>query len=277
MKADLHTHSIYSDGFHTPEQIAAFAKEAGLKMLSITDHDNMDGNDIKRAAVEGAGLIYVPGWEVSAYAGYKVHITGYNCNTLSSAYISFMRERVSGSYARAEDIIDKLAKNGIYITLDDVEAQRQVKTAPIHTMHIARAVAAKGYYKDEFEVYRQCLCRGRFAYSSLARPTPVEAIKVIRESGGISSLAHPGRIEADFNEREELIKNLVNEGLNGIEAVYTTHTLKETEYFKHLAGELSLLVTGGSDMHRQGFEGRLVGEPRFEPDEKLLSALRIPY
>lgn len=275
MKADLHTHSIYSDGFHTPEQIAEIARAAGVQILSITDHDNMDGNELKRAAVEAAGIIYVPGWEVSAYAGYKVHITGYNCNTLSSAYISFMRERVEGSYARAEDIINKLAKNGIYITLADVEECHPIKTSPVHTMHIARAVAAKGYFKDEFEVYRQCLCRGRFAYSSLARPTPTDAVKVIRESGGISSVAHPGRIEADFAEREQLIKTLADCGLNGIEAVYSTHTVEETEYFKRLAGELSLLVTGGSDMHRQAFEGRFVGLPLFEPDEKLLAALKI--
>lgn len=275
MKADLHIHTIYSDGLHTPEEMAAFAKAAGLKIFSMTDHDNMDGNERKRAATEALGMIYVPGWEVSAYTDVKVHITGYNSNPESVAYKNFMKARVSGSYERAEDIIKKLAAHGIYISLSDAEEFHKIKESPLHTMHIARAVAKKGYYKDEYIVYRECLGRGKFAHSGVARPTPFEAIEVIRESGGISSLAHPGRIELDFSEREKLIKELINAGINGIEAVYTTHTVKDTEYFKALAKEFSLLVTGGSDTHKQGFEGRFVGKPLFEPDEKLISALNI--
>jgi len=275
VKADLHTHTIYSDGLHTPEEMAEYAFKAGLKIFSMTDHDNMDGDERKRAATEALGMIYVPGWEVSAYAGYKVHITGYNCSTKSSAYKSFMRQRVCGSYERAEDIIKKLSSHGIYISIADAEEFHKIKESPLHTMHIARAVAKKGYYPDEYIVYRECLQRGKFAHSGVARPTPFEAIEVIRESGGISSVAHPGRIETDFAERENLIKSLAAAGLNGIEAVYTTHTVKDTEYFKALAGELSLLVTGGSDTHKQGFEGRFVGKPLFEPDERLLAALKV--
>lgn len=278
MKADLHTHSIYSDGVYTPEEIAEIAASAGVGLLSVTDHDNMDGDDKKRAAIEAKGIIYVSGWEVSAYddLGRKIHITGYNCSRNSSAYKEFMRARIEGGYVRAEDIIKKLRAHGIFITMEEVETQRPVKSAPIHTMHVARAVAAKGYYKDEFEVYRLCLSRGRFAHSGLCRPSPVQAIRVIADCGGISSLAHPGRIEMDDKEKEGLIKSLAGEGLNGIEAVYATHTVEDTEYFKAIAGEFSLLVTGGSDMHKQGLAGRFVGQPLFEPDEKLLSALRIP-
>lgn len=275
MKADLHTHTIYSDGLHTPEEMAAFAKAAGLKIFSMTDHDNMDGNERKRAATEALGMIYVPGWEVSAYTDVKVHITGYNCDPESAAYKSFMRARVAGSYERAEDIIKKFAAHGIYISISDAEEFHKIKESPLHTMHIARAVAKKGYYEDEYIVYRECLQRGKFAHSGVGRPNPFEAIEVIRESGGVSSLAHPGRIELDFSEREKLIKELINAGINGIEAVYTTHTLKETEYFKSIAAEFSLLVTGGSDTHKQGLGGRYVGLPLFEPDEKLLSALNI--
>lgn len=277
MRADLHTHSIYSDGFYTPAQIADIAAAAGVNMLSITDHDNMDGDDEKRSAIEAGGLIYVPGWEISSYdeLGRKIHITGYNCSRSSPAYKEFMRARIEGGYVRAEDIIKKLRTRGIYITMEEVEAQRPVKSAPIHTMHVARAIAAKGYYKDEFEVYRKCLSRGQFAHSGLGRPSPYEALRVISECGGISSLAHPGRIEMEDEEKEELIRGLARAGLNGIEAVYTTHTLKQTEYFKSLARGLSLFVTGGSDTHKQGLGGTFIGSPAFEPDEALLAALKI--
>lgn len=277
MKADLHVHTIYSDGLHTPEEIAEIAKAAKVEILSVTDHDNMDGDERKRAAAEALGIIYVPGWEVSAYAGYKVHITGYNCSTESAAYKDFMRRRVEGSYARAEDEIKKFASHGIYITISDAEEFHAIKGSPLHTMHVARAVAKKGYFPDEYVVYGECLKRGKFAYSDLARPDPFEAVEVIKASGGISSVAHPGRIETDFSSREKLIKDLAAAGLDGIEAVYTTHTKEETEYFKSLAKELSLLVTGGSDTHKQAFGGRYVGIPFFEPDELLLSALKIPF
>lgn len=275
MRSDLHTHTVYSDGLQTPEELAEAAARNGVKLLSVTDHDNMNGDEEKRREVEKRGMIYVPGWEISAYEGCKVHITGYRCDTRSSAYRRFMRERTEGGYLRAKDVLKKLEKQNIFVSMEEVEACRPVPDSPVHTMHVARAVAKKGYFRDEFEVYRKCLQRGAFAYSDLYRPTPYEAVEVIHAAGGICSLAHPGRIELDFSDREALIRRLVDKGIDGIEAVYTTHTERETQYFRALSEKFSLLVTGGSDAHKEGMGGRRVGYPLFEPDEKLLSALGI--
>lgn len=275
MRADLHIHSVYSDGQHTIEEIAALAKRKGVELISVTDHDNMTDDDKKRKIVEEAGLLYVSGWEISAYLGYKVHVTGYRCDFRVPAYRDFLEARMEGAYARTKEILSKVKDHlGISVSLGDVEAERKKPDSPLHTMFIARAVHKKGVCRDEFEVYEKYLARGKPCTSGLGRPTPMEAIEVIHALGGIASLAHPGRIEDTPAGVAALAKRLKMHGLDGIECVYSSHTEEETKRFCALAEELGCLVTGGSDMHREG-EGRRLGEPYFEPSEELLRALRI--
>ncbi len=276
MRADLHTHTVYSDGRYSPLELAKRAKKNGVKLLSVTDHDNMNGDGEKRRACEENGLIYIPGWEISAYEGCKVHILGYNCDTSSPHFKAFMKKRVEGSYIRAEDIIKKLGKSGIFVTLEECEAFHLKKDAPLHTMHIARAIAGKNYASNDGDAYELFLKRGTVGYSDICRPTPYEAVEVIKSSGGFSSLAHPGRLEMSYSEQEELILRLKKYSLDGIEAVYSTHTLKETEYYVSLAERFSLFVTGGSDTHYEDGKRRL-GEPFFDADEDLMRALNIPF
>ena len=115
MRADLHTHSIYSDGYYTPDELCRRAKENGVELLSVTDHDTLNGEEEKRAAAEKYGLRYVSGWEISAYSGEsKIHITGYNCKR-NAAYEKFMRERVELGFERAEDSIRNCAARGFIL------------------------------------------------------------------------------------------------------------------------------------------------------------------
>ena len=273
LRTDLHTHSTYSDGFYSPEELCRRAKANGVELLSITDHDTMNGEEEKRAAAEKYAIRYVSGWEISAYAGEsKIHVTGYGCRR-NEAYFSFMRERRELGFERAEDSIRKLRQAGIYLTLEDAKARRADPDSPVHTMHIAGAAAAVTG-KTPGEIYEEYLAPGRLAHSSVGRPTPDQAIDCIHASGGIASVAHPGRITLPFGEREEMIARLVRYGADGIEAVYTTHTVEETEYFRSLAEKFGLLVTGGSDTHVEE-DCHRIGFPVFFPDERLLSALGI--
>ena len=142
LKADLHTHSRYSDGKYTPQEVCQRAKANGVQLLSITDHDTMGGSEEKQACAKANGLLYVVGWEVSAYlGGTKVHITGYNCQQTDD-YFRFLQQRIDSSYARAEENIQKLKELGFQLTIDDVRARLQDKNGPIHTSHVARAAAA---------------------------------------------------------------------------------------------------------------------------------------
>lgn len=280
MFADLHTHSIYSDGLYSPDEICRKAKSRGLSLVSITDHDTMAGEEVKHAAAKRHGLAYVNGWEISAYAGnQKMHILGYGCQQ-NEAYHAFMEKRKKGSLLRAQDSVEKMQKLGIPVTMDDVYMQLSSPDLPIHTMHVARAAAGRLGVTDS-EVYLQYLGFGKPANSPLGRPTPQEAIDCIRDCGGISSIAHPGRMTMSFEEREKTLYKLAKMGADGIEIYYTSHTEEEMEYFLRLAKELGLLVTGGSDTHfEEGERDKIhekhrIGVPAFTPSKELLERLKI--
>ncbi len=273
MRADLHTHTYYSDGKHGPDEIAAFAKRNGISVISMTDHDSMGGLEEKRAAAEKEKLLFVSGWEISAYAGRKVHILGYNCQK-NEAYDAFLRERKEGALARAADILKKVnACLRIHVTLEDAVAEMAVKDVPLHTMHIVRAVAKKTGIPCR-DIYAELFDAGKPAYSEVGRPSPSAAIDVIHKTGGIAVLAHPGLIRMDEEEKLRFMDGLTDRGLDGIEFIHSQHTPKETEYFGRYADGRGLLGTGGSDFHATG-SSREVGLPPFEPGERLLSALGL--
>ena len=271
MRADLHLHTVYSDGAFTPQELAARAAEAGVEFLSMTDHDNMSGMAEKAAAAASCGLRFVPGWEVSSYEGGKVHVLGYRC-AAGPAYEAFLEERRRGGALRARDMVEKAnACLGLDVTMSEVERFHLKKETPLHTMHVVRAFSVRLKRKLK-EVYAAYFDKGMPAYSDLFRPSPSEAIRVIHALGGIAVLAHPGRIALPFCEREALIARLCAEGLDGIECVYTAHTAEETEYFLRIAERCGLLVTGGSDFHAD-VGRRVLGMPAFYPSDRLLSAL----
>ncbi|MBE5739808.1 MAG: PHP domain-containing protein [Clostridiales bacterium] len=271
MRADLHVHSIYSDGFCAPDELCRLAKIRGVELLSITDHDTMNGEETKRAAAKKHGVNYLSGWEISAYQeGEQVHILGYGC-AQNAAYLTFMEKRMEMAWLRAKERVEKLHLLGVPVTMEQVLTFRKDPTAPIHTMHVARAAAAILGLHDS-EVYKEYLARGKAAYSDIGRPTPFEAIDCIHASGGIAVMAHPGRIWISAEEKETLIKSLAEYGLDGIEAFYTTHTEKETAWFKDLAERYHLLITGGSDTHIED-KTHTIGSPAFYADEKLLQKL----
>ena len=274
IRADLHTHSRYSDGKYTPQEVCERAKANGVQLLSITDHDTMGGDDEKHFFAKENGLHYVRGWEVSAYlGGTKVHITGYNCQ-LNDDYFRFLQDRIDSSYARAEENIQKLKQYGFRVTMDDVKQRLVDKDGPIHTTHVARAAAAVSGGQSSAFFMSEYLTVGKPAFSNIGRPTPQDAVEIIHKLGGIASIAHPGRITLDAATKENLIKALCAYGVDGIEAVYTTHTNEETSYFLALAKKFNLLVTGGSDTHKEtGYY--TIGSPTFYPSEKLLKKLGI--
>lgn len=272
MRADLHLHTVYSDGIYTPDELALRAKNAGLELVSFTDHDSMEGAAEKRCAAARHGLCYVQGWEVSSYADCKVHVLGYRCGA-GTAYKRFLKERTEGALVRAEDMIRKAnASLGLSLTLADAEREHLKKDAPLHTMHVVTAFAKK-LNADRGALYRDLFEKGKPAYSGLCRPAPEDAIEVIHACGGLAVLAHPGRIDLPFAEREELFDRLVARGLDGIEAVYSSHTEEETEYFKAYAERKNLLQTGGSDFHA---DDKSVGIPVFYASERLVGAFGLP-
>lgn len=276
MLADLHVHTYYSDGLMSPCEAALKAKQNGVGLLAVTDHDCALSYDEVRQHCARLGVKTVRGIEVSAYVGdVKIHTLGYNFDSGKPEFQQFYKRLYEGSLKRAEDIISKLNKNGVKICFDEVSGQRKIKSAPVHVMHIARALANKGYCnKNAFSVFSNYLAFGKCAYSGICRPSPEEAIEVIGACGGFTSLAHPGRIDMQREELYNFIKHLKAVGLGGIEAVYSTHTVSDTAYYKEIAKDFGLLVTGGSDTHYDG-GNRRIGAPSFCPAEELAKILKI--
>ncbi len=289
MRADLHMHSVCSDGLLPPAALAERIKAGGLSLFSLTDHDNMGGNAEASAEAKRLGLHFVRGIEVSAYlGGAKVHMLGYGCRE-GEAYFEFLRERIDGAKLRAEDAIRKAnACFSMHVTLADVEARQARADAPLHTMHVVRTYAALRN-ADVGELYRAYFAPGRPAFSEICRPTPSDALRIIHAMGGKAVLAHPAQILLlpqevgecyhSFGEEERravkkryagarnaLMEQLADEGLDGIECFHPTHTAEETEELSGFARAHGLFVTGGSDFHADG-TARRIGYPAFDADE----------
>lgn len=273
MRADLHIHTYYSDGMQSPLTVAAAAQSAGLGLVAVTDHDTVKAFEEVEKFCSAREIKAVKGIEVSACDdGVKVHTLGYNFNSENPQFKKFLQRLYEGSLRRAEEILFKLEKMGLKITFEEVAAQRFCKDTPLHAIHIAAAGFKKGYATSVFAFYSNYLAYGKPAFCNVCRPSPEEAVENIRAAGGFASLAHPARIFLGKDGLNALILRMKECGLCGIEAVYSGHTKDETAYYKQLSSELGLIVTGGSDTHRQD-GGRRIGAPAFEPSEELLRYL----
>lgn len=275
MKADMHVHTVASDGLLSPEEAVNIARNSGLKMLAVTDHDTTFNTEKVNTLCQNAGIIGVNGIEISAYYdNVKVHTLGYGFDLNNAQFTVFLAELYEGSLKRTEQIISKLNACGINLTFEDAAAERTSDKTPIHVMHIARAAVKKRLAQNPFSFYKKYLMPCAPAASNICRPTPERTIEVINAAGGFAVMAHPGRIELQESELYDLIARLVRAGLGGIEAVYSSHTTQETAYYKEIAKEFGILVTGGSDTHYRG-GNRAIGSPVFHPSEDLWQRLKF--
>lgn len=273
MKADLHIHTLCSDGTLTSEDVVRLAGSAGLGLIAVTDHDTVSAcAEVARLAGE-KGIKTVTGIEVSAYDNrIKFHTLGYGIDV--NKFAPFQKRLFESSLVRAEDIISKLQACGFDITLEEVFAERNSSTTPVHGMHIARVMVKKGYVASCDRFFKKYLAYGKPAFSCIHRPTPEEAVEAICAAGGLAVVAHPARIQMDAATLKSRIENLVLHGLGGIEVYYTTHTKEQTAYYKNLAEAFGLFKTGGSDTHTQ-VGNRVIGQPVFEPSAELIERLHL--
>ena len=275
MRADMHVHTRASDGLLSPEEAVKTAAANGLKMLAVTDHDTTFNTAKVNTYCQNAGIIGINGIEVSAYIdNVKVHTLGYGFDLNNTQFKAFLNELYEGSLRRTEQIISNLNACGINLKFEDAAAERISDKTPIHVMHIARAAVKKRYAENPFTFHKKYLSPSAPAFSNICRPSPERAVEVINAAGGFAVIAHPGRIELPKTELYSLISRLAQAGLSGIEAVYSSHTVTETAYFKEIAEEFGLLVTGGSDTHFSG-GNRAIGKPVFYPSDELRQRLKI--
>ena len=248
---DLHTHSVRSDGHHTPSEVVAMAHAAGLAGMALTDHDTGDGIVEALAAGEEHGLEVVPGTEFSAELdGRSVHVLAYwhdHTEPVLAAELARLRDART---ARARLIVGNLNALGVPVTFEQVV--RIAGDAPIGRPHLAQAVVEVGACADEREVFDRYLADGGPADAPKHAVDPVRAVELLRGAGGVVVLAHPALFGARDGGEEipaQVLGDMVDAGLAGVEARHPAHTAGATERWTALAGRYGLIVTAGSDHH----------------------------
>ena len=241
-KTDLHSHTLHSDGFYSPKDLVKLAYESGIEILGITDHDNVNGIEEAAFTAESYGIEIVPGVEISTdVQSSEVHILGYFIdpgNQELEHYLSFFREE---RYKRAKRIVEKLNLAGLEITMDDV--LKQVNNAAIGRPHIAHALIKNNQVKSYQDAFNKYLGNHAPAYEKKVHLSPQSAFKIINDAGGLSFIAHPG------NMPEALTKELIEDGVDGIEVIHPSHSVEKTKYYRGIVNQYYLLESGGSDFH----------------------------
>ena len=245
---DLHTHTTYSDGTFTVEELLKRAKYIGLKGIAITDHDTMEGISEGKLIANELGLEFIPGIEFScSYEGYEIHILGYFLNEKSPKLTSKLIELKQARKERNEKIVKKLNNLGLKITMEEIE--KEATGAIVSRAHICNVMMNKGFVYSKGEAFKQYLGRNGVAYVEKGSSDPIEIIKLIKECEGISALAHPSLVSNSREKTEKILDILIEAGLNGLEVEYSSYTPKEVKYYRKLATEKGLLKVGGSDFH----------------------------
>lgn len=265
---DLHVHTLYSDSNLSVRSIMQFAKESNISAIGITDHDTTDAVEEAIKESKNYGIEVVPGVEISATFGAssenEIHILGYYIDWkdefLQEKLKFFRKERIE----RAYKILDKLNSVGIKIDTKDVfESNNDGRNASIGRLHIARVLLNKGVVNSIREAFDLYLAYGRVAYVPKVVFDVKEAISMITNAKGIPVLAHP--YVSIYNDIESL-KELIKQGIKGIEVFHTKHRKNIQEELLIMAEKYGLLITGGSDCH-----GSL------DNSEVLLGSVKVPY
>ena len=250
---DLHLHTTASDGVMRPAEIVRYAKEKGLQAIAITDHDTIDGLEEGVSEGKKMGFEVIPGVEISAkHSPGSMHLLGYFLDIDHP----FLNERLQYlQKARADrnpKIVEKLNELGINVTYEEV--QEASGGGQVGRPHFAQVLVRKGYVRNFQEAFDRFLKKGASAYVEKFRFTSTEALHFIREARGIAVLAHPNTLGLKgYSELENLLLQLVGEGLKGIEVYYPEHSSSEIAQYKTLAQRHGLVTTGGTDYH--GIEG----------------------
>lgn len=249
LNADLHCHSVVSDGTLTPEALAERAKAGGVDLWSLTDHDEIGGQARALAAARAAGLPYLTGTEISvSFAGRVVHIVGLGFDHGSEEMAEGLRATRGGREARAREMAAGLAAVGIPGAFEG--ALKYVGNPElISRTHFARFLVDAGHCADVPEVFRRFLTEGKPGFVPHKWATLKDAVGWITRAGGIAVIAHPGRYDFTPTEEYALITEFIGHGGRGIEVVTGSHTVAEYARYADTALEFGLLASRGSDFH----------------------------
>ena len=248
--ADLHVHTYCSDGLRTPTEAVEEARDAGVRILGLTDHDSVAGIAEALAAGRDLGVTLVPGTELSAEAyGREVHLLAYfidwRSQTLSD-YLALFRQR---RHARGVAIVERLNELGIQLNIENV--LDQAGGGVLGRPHIAAALVACGAVASKEEAFECYIGDRKPAVVAKPNASAKDVISMVHRVGGVAILAHPG-----VNCPEALVSQLIAAGLDGIEVFHPAHQPPQIDHYSSVVERFGLVASGGSDSH---------GEPNRSP------------
>lgn len=268
---DLHIHTTASDGRLTPTQMVRFLARQGLKVVSITDHDTVDG---LAEALEASGAFpdmeLIPGVELSCdVPGSEVHLLGYFVDYRDMQFLRVLERFRNGRVIRAKLMLEKLASMNM-----KVEWARVAELAgdgAVGRPHIAQAMVEKGYVASFREAFDKYIGRNGPAYVEREKLTPVDAVRLISRVGGVAVLAHP----RDIPCLTSTIWELLPEGLAGMEVYYGDYSGDTVRSLKQIADTFALVPCGGSDYHALNVPGEVLPGTVGPPMESVLALKRL--
>ena len=256
--ADLHMHSYYSDGILSPEAIVKYAAKIGLRCIAITDHDTVKAVDEATETGNKHNVEVLTGIELSTtWDGRDIHVLGYcfdHTNAALHAQLELYRDE---RRHRAIRIIERLRKQGMDITIEEVE--KKAGRGVIGRPHIADVMLSKKMAYNINDVFARFLGPDGTAYEDKYKITPRFAVELIENAGGVAVLAHP-----TLNMKETHVYDMIKAGIHGIECIHPKHTADSTAYYRRLTVQYGLEESGGSDCHGRG-------------QVPLIGQYRIPY
>ena len=244
--ADLHIHTHFSDSTSSPEEVVAQAQAFGLSCISITDHDTFEGVVPTKLAASPVGLEVITGIELSSdVEGRDIHILGYFFDQVRGPLLDELDKIQQGRVDRIKIMISKLKSLGLK-NIEEAEVLSLTKSRSVGRLHLATIMLQKGYVTSVPEAFQRFIGENGPAYADKFKVSTYDAIKLIKDSGGLSVLAHPL-----ITNRDQLIPGFVEAGLDGIEVYYPRHSPTAVQFYENIAEKHGLLKTGGSDAHGQ--------------------------
>ncbi|MDA8456555.1 PHP domain-containing protein [Acidovorax sp. GBBC 3334] len=247
--ADLHCHSVVSDGTLTPEALAERARANGVTLWALTDHDEIGGQHRAMAAAAAQGMAYLTGVEISVtFIGATVHIVGLGFDPDDARLQQGLAATRGGRGERAQEMAEQLARVGIR---DAYEGALRYVGNPelISRTHFARFLVETGVCRDTSEVFRRFLTEGKPGYVPHRWAALGDAVRWITEAGGMAVIAHPARYRFSATEEYALFSEFRQHGGRGVEVVTGSHTAAEYITYAGVAQEFGLAASRGSDFH----------------------------
>ncbi|WP_397391921.1 3',5'-nucleoside bisphosphate phosphatase [Polynucleobacter sp.] len=249
LNADLHCHSVVSDGTLTPEQLAERAYANGVRLWALTDHDELGGQQRARAAASSLGMGYLSGVEISVtWMGQTIHIIGLGIDATHAGILEGLRRTREGRGNRAKQMADQLLKAGIPGAYEGA-MHFAGNLELVSRTHFARFLVEQGVCRDTDQVFKKYLVEDKPGYVPHLWAKLDDAVAWVKGAGGVAVIAHPGRYKLSSMQMDELYKHFKEIGGMAIEVITGSHSPNQYQTYSKIAQHYGFLASRGSDFH----------------------------